>query len=545
MRSTNTPLRVLSASAAALALLALPAAAGAASIRTVALQAPGYGVATDGAGHVHVIESATQTDAIFNPDGTLLRRVALPGPAGSAENAVRAADGSVWVAIDPANTTGGLARVSSDGAVTSVPTGTLTSCGPNGLTAAGSTIAFTSYAFNAGGTDCSHGGVGTIAGSTPRMLTTTEDGGYDLAYAAGSLFVPNFDADVIHRLNADGSVAATINVPTGSGPDQILAAPDGNLYATLYQSGNVVRFAPGAPSGSAATIIGSGLTEPGGIQAGPYGEVDVADNGGGRVLAIATATAQSRAIGLPAGFAPRQLAQSGNDLWVTDDNAARAAIVVDDTPAGLTIAGASAATVAVNLDPRGNDTRVSVTAAQAGGATVTSGTVLLPSAITGAQVPALFRPALTPGDWVLTAHATNARGTADSAPYALHVPATGSGTPLTPTTPRTPPVSAPKPKAPKFADFVTVAPTRRCVANRRVLLFRLRGQPAGRAILSVSVRVGRHKAHRYLPRQLRHGLQLKRLPAHGAYRVTVTVSVATGKSYRKTLTYKACGTRRH
>jgi streptogramin lyase len=545
MWSKNPLLRALIASATALALLPA-AAASAASVRTIALNAPGFGVATDGAGRVHVIESDTQSDAIFNADGTLFQRVTLPGPAGSAENAVRAADGSVWVAIDPTNNTGGLARVGTDGAVTSVPTTTLTSCGPVGLTAAGNAIAFTSYAFTDGATNCSNGGVGVVNGTTPSMLSTTENRGYGLAFAGGSLFVGDYDGDQIHRLNADGSIAAHITTPPASGPDQLVAGPDGNVWATLFNTGQVARFAPTAAGGSAASVVGQGLNAPGGLQVGPYGQIDVADNGNGRVLSIDPAGGPSTAIPLPGGFAPRQLARSGNELWVTDDDAARVAVVTDDTPVAAVTAG-SATAATVTVEPRGNDTRIVVSAAQPGQPLATTAALIVPGSIRSTTAPLPFRPVLPAGDWTLVAHASNARGTIDSAPITIHVagaPQTAPG-PGGTTNPGGIAQRTPRARAPKFAELVSVVPTRRCVANRRILLLRLRKQPPARTIAWVIVRVGKHKARKYLARQLKHGLQLRNLPAHGAFRLAVTVRLANTKTYSKSLTFKACKVKRH
>jgi hypothetical protein len=85
--------RSLAPLVAACALAVLPPAAGAVEVLTSPLDAPASGVAVDGAGRVHAIESLTQTDAILNPDGTLFKRVALPGPAGSAKGAATAGDG--------------------------------------------------------------------------------------------------------------------------------------------------------------------------------------------------------------------------------------------------------------------------------------------------------------------------------------------------------------------------------------------------------------------------------------------------------------------
>src|SRR4051794_38111035 len=110
------------AAACALAALLPAAAAHAASVQTFALDSPADGIAVDGAGHVHVIEPAKQTDVILAADGTLLNRVTLPGPAGSAEQAETAQAGWVWVTIDANGPAAALARVDTAGNVTSLST---------------------------------------------------------------------------------------------------------------------------------------------------------------------------------------------------------------------------------------------------------------------------------------------------------------------------------------------------------------------------------------------------------------------------------------
>jgi hypothetical protein len=544
-------LSALAASVAAAALL--PATAGADSSHTIALQAPAQGVALDGAG---LIERATQTDAIFNADGTLDQRVDLPGADGTAGNAVTAADGSVWVAIGTPDDTGGLARVTSDGTVTSVPTGALSSCGPAGLAAAGSDIAFTP----ATGTGCPDGGVGTVTGTTPSMLTTTEPGGHGLVHADGSLFVSDYDHDEIHRLNSDGTVAATIDVPAGSGPDQLVLGSDDKIYVTLSKTADIVRFDPGAPTGTQAEHFPldshagiGGLSAPGGMAIGPYGDVYLADRGGAWIIAPGGDT-HWRQTSFDA--MPGQIARAGHDLWVTDPQAARVAVLDDDEPE-IVIGSFSSADqhATAYVDAHGNNTDVWFTATK-DGQTRSSTHNLLGDSGPGGVAGGTFYPALAPGDWVLTGHAANRRATVDSASVTLHIgdpgqPAQENQTPSQTPVPRpsqdqgtttldAPPMTLTAPVAPRFAELVQVASTTRCVSGRHVLLLRLHKQPTARTIAWVSVKVGKGKARKYQARALKHGLQLRGLPAHGKYQVAVSVRLANGKSYVKALTYRAC-----
>lgn len=558
-------LTALVASATATALL--PATAGADSSRTIALQAPAYGVATDGAGHVHVIERTTQTDAIFAPDGTLEERVDLPGADGTAGKAVTAADGSVWVAIETPDGTGGLARVTSDGTVTPVPTGALSSCGPAGLAPAGVDVAFTPAA----GAGCPDGGVGTVAGTTPSMLTTTEPGGHGVVYADGSLFVSDHDHDAVHRLNPDGTVAATIGVPAGSGPDQLVLGSDDKVYVTLTKSAGIVRFAADAPTGTQAETFpidslagfSGGPFFPGGMAVGSYGDLYLADRGGAWVIAPGGDTHwRQTSWDATAG----QVARVGHDLWVVDPQAARVVVLTDDEPEIGAASFSSSPYPHANayVDAHGNNTDVWFTATQ-GTQTVTSTHNYLGDNGPGGIAGGTFYPALTPGEWTLTGHATNRRGTVDSAPLVVHVTEDGDegdqdqhqdprdriqiavppGDPR-PITVEPRPRPTPSPvlttsAAPRFAELVKVAPTTRCVSGRRVLLLTLRRQPAARTIASVTVKVGQGRARRHRARDLRHGLRLRGLPAHGRYRVTVSVRLTNGRSFAQALTYRACG----
>lgn len=111
-------------------ILAIPVTAGARLIQTIPLNAPSDGVAVAEDGTVHVIEPATQTDAIFALDGTLLKRVKLPGPAGSAHAAATGPDGRVWVAISSRDVSRGFAELDGTGLVRTISTASVFTCPP-------------------------------------------------------------------------------------------------------------------------------------------------------------------------------------------------------------------------------------------------------------------------------------------------------------------------------------------------------------------------------------------------------------------------------
>ncbi|HEY6760614.1 MAG TPA: hypothetical protein VI318_14045 [Baekduia sp.] len=532
--------RLLAPLAAACALAAIPAiSAQAAMIQTFPLNAPAGGVAVDGLGHVHVIETATQTDAIFSADGTLLNRVTLPGPAGTAEQAESAADGSVWVAIDASGPDAALARVSPGGDVTSTPTGGLFGCGPTGMTATGGYAFAISVIFTApdGGSGCSPAGIGRTSetGSGPTAMSTLDDSLDVTSLNDGRVFAPSYLHDVVNRLaysGASASVAAT--VPADSGPDQIVGGYDGKVYVTLYDSGQVARFDPNAADGTAATIVLSGLQHPGGISKGPWGNVWVSSHDDGRLVEISPPGAYP-AVTLPAGFHPAQLAANGNDLWVVDDEAPRVARLVDDPPT-VSITAASAKQVTVDVQTGGSATQVTIMASHGWGAG-DAGQVSIPAGVSRLTIPVPFDVPLGAGDWSVNATASNARGHVTTAPVSVHVDA-----------PPAVPTPAPKPaapKKPKLADLVSYAATKRCVATRTLKLS-LHKRKAGQVtVTSLRVTVGKAKAKAYTSKQLKKALTLKGLPKKGSVKVKVVATLSDHTTISQTLTYKVCAPKHH
>jgi hypothetical protein len=90
-------------------------------------------------------------------------------------------------------------------------------------------------------------------------------------------------------------------------------------------------------------------------------------------------------------------------------------------------------------------------------------------------------------------------------------------------------VTQPKPK---FADFVKLPKTAKCVKNRKL---RIKLTKALRAkVEKVTVKVNGKK------RKLKRGVNLTRLPARGRYTVAVTIRLKDGTVLKGKRRYRGC-----
>jgi sugar lactone lactonase YvrE len=310
----------------ALALGALaPAAARAESVESVAgLASNANGVTAGADGNLYVVEPGVQKVAVFTPDGRLIRQVDLGGAMNSAASAAPGPDGNVWVSISGAGADRGFAVIAPSGAVTRRSTATVYACGPVGL-AAGTPgrMIFTAPTGICGGTHGLSGLNADPANPDPDPVVTLN--AFDLAFYQGKSYVPDFDADELTRWGMQGGSGyfgmkeAVIGLPAGGGPDGIEVGPGGNVFVTLFNTGQVARVPATAPSGTVPRIVASGLVDPFGLAAGSDGAVYVASQDA-RVVRIGPDDSQ-RSIALPAGMHPWQVAALGNDIWVTDNTA--------------------------------------------------------------------------------------------------------------------------------------------------------------------------------------------------------------------------------
>jgi sugar lactone lactonase YvrE len=289
------------------------------------------GVATGADGNVYVVESGAQKVAVLAPDGTLVRRVALPGPALSATSATLGPDGRVWISISSSDGTRGFARIDAAGVNTPLSTAGILGCGPIGLARLSAVrTVFTAPSDGACSGSDHIGGINADSSLAQDMSTSGRS--YDLAVAGGKVFVPDFDGNTVARWGVGPQghltvVEATVTIPSADGADGIEVGPGGNLFVTMYGSGQVARVLPGQDSGTSATIVASGLKNPFGMATGSDDALYVASQDA-RLLRIAPDGTQ-RFIALPAGFKAWQVAARGDDIWVTDNTAPRAAVVRD------------------------------------------------------------------------------------------------------------------------------------------------------------------------------------------------------------------------
>jgi streptogramin lyase len=535
----SAPLR-RAVTAAVLAAIAVPAAAGAASFQTFSdLASSTNGVALGADGDVYVVEQYADRVTVLAPDGRLVRRVALPAGS-SPRSAALGADGRVWISLSAASSNRGFARIATDGTMSTISTAALYDCGPVGLVpdpiSAGMLFAAPDDGFG-----CGTHGIGFAKDGTGGQGGVPTGSAYDLEVAGGKVFEPLYDTDRIERRALTGSGTATMPEGTfpltaGSEPDGIVLAGDGRLYVTLYGTGRVARLDPSAPNGTAPSEVASGLQQPFGIAASTDGGVYVASNGDARLLRIATADDAQRSIALPAGTHPWQVAASAaGDLWVTDNAKAQVIRVVDGAPI-VASGSADGGLYTASIDPRGNDTTVSVEAVPADpawptvarpGPTIPAGIGPQPARVAVAGVQAGAR-------YTLTVVATNARGTVRGPSVAITTPpppGIPSGTPTSVT-----PAAKPKAK-PKVDDLLSGVGAHQCL-SRRALTARVR-HPKGITVTRVQVRVGSRKAKTYKGKQLRVAIRLTGLPK-GTVKVRFTIRLADGRTVAQTRTFHPC-----
>jgi sugar lactone lactonase YvrE len=321
----------LTAAACALALLG----AGAAHAERVEL-IQGFasnlnGVTTGADGNVYLVEAGAQKVAVRAPDGSPVREVSLPGAPNTATSAALGPDGRVWVAITSTDASRGFVRIDPAGNYTTRSTTGLLNCGPVGMAMWSPVrMVFTVPSPGDGSCSATNNIGGLDADGTLPQGQNTAGPAFDLAVANGKVFVPDYGGDSVARwsMGPQGyfqSVEASFDVPSGSGADGIEMGGDGKLYVTLFNSGQVARIDPTQGNGTSATVVASGLENPFGMAAGRDGALYVASQNA-RLLRIAPDGSQ-RLIDLPAGFKAWQVASRGDDIWVTDNNAAQAVVV--------------------------------------------------------------------------------------------------------------------------------------------------------------------------------------------------------------------------
>ena len=75
----------------------------------------------------------------------------------------------------------------------------------------------------------------------------------------GSLWIASLDSDVVLRVDPDsGQILQRVATPVGSGPDDLVIAPDGSVHWTGWLSGAVGSIAPGGDTTEVIANVGAG-----------------------------------------------------------------------------------------------------------------------------------------------------------------------------------------------------------------------------------------------------------------------------------------------
>lgn len=540
------------AAACALAAAVLPIASDAATVDVKPLESVAGGIGLRN-GDVYVVQPQAKLVTAYLPDtGAEIRREALFGDAGAATSVTEAPGrAGVWIGIGSGADRGFGAMNDSPGIAQGPSTAALFGCGPVGM-APDQTNGHMIYSAPLGDAGCGTHGAGILDKTGASLYADPSfPDAYDLQWAPGKLFVPAFDDDTLRRyaVSADTlTLAATAPLPAGSEPDGVTLGPDGQVFATLHGTGQVVRLAPDAADGTAPTVVADGLDHPVGIAAEPFtydtgaGPVYVADSGSGRLLRIDEDGTKGW-IDLPAGFEPGQLVVKGGDIWVTDLAHPRIAHVRETGPVlgDHPDADPATGTVSISVDPADSRTNL--------GFVVNDGVEYFASWDidgTGPRTVSLRLENLTPGaTYTIDAYAGNRRGMTRSA----------HGTTFTYAPPAPPVISTPhvqlpgispkKAKKPRLADLVSYASTTRCAPTRSLRLT-LKKRTAGQATVArLKVTVGKAKAKTYTAKQLKKALTLgKGLPASGTAKVKVVATLSDRTTVSQTLTYHRCAAKK-
>jgi hypothetical protein len=398
-------------------------------------------------------------------------------------------------------------------------------------------------------------------GTAETTLTGTVNGGVeDFSYDA---YVPVGDA--VKLLHAGDSAFDSHSPPTfpaGSAPADVLFGA-GAMFVTLPGTGQVGVFLPES-AGLGTQIAASGVEGPRGMVASPRFTMLVAAHDGDRLVEIPALVNDAVAgtptsIPLPPGFHPARMATSGglmqagmqepdDDIWVTDDETAQVARVVDGVPSA-TIAGATATGLDFDLDTAGNDTPYSVVVTRPDGSFVEDTADTTVAASLAIQHVHAVLPALPTGTYRFELRLRNGGGsptaTLPVTGAAVQGPSThpGGGGPSQTQRPpvQTVPARTVKPEA---TDLIALAAPTRCVAGRRLRL-KLVAHPrhTKAAVIAVRVRIGKGRARTYAGRRLKAGVELTGLPK-GRYALKLVVTLSDHTTASLSRTYRACSTRK-
>jgi sugar lactone lactonase YvrE len=496
---------------------ALPAAAHAATVRTIEIDEPAAGIAVAGDGTVHVIEREAKADVVFAPDGTQLRKVALPATPRAKNAAVQGPDGRVWVALDDV-TAPGFARVDAAGGVDRVPT----RCPPWAMAAdpaAGALYFSLPLTMDPSGPPCTDDDSPVRTVWRDGSITPFADGRHmglseGIAVAAGKLFVSDIFAGVVRRYAWAGAPGVEATIALTDNPAGVAAGADGQIYVALAHRDAIDRFAPDAPDGTVATELPAG-GQRFALVADPVANLAAVGPAG---LAYISPSGTVDRVPLPNGAPAANVVAVGDERWVTAAGRRELYRVVDAKPT-VRITSPDPHGPLFEVDPHGNDTSWTFTARHGALAYTFRGTDTMIGPIRRTVRLPAFLPA---GDWDLTLTASNARGEAAT---------TARGTVVArPRTPKTPP---------PFAQVASIASTVRCLAKPKLTL-KLSRAKNGVTVERLDYRVGNGKVRQVGGMDLQRPIALAGLPKRGKYTIRFSLAFSDGTKLVVRRTYRAC-----
>jgi streptogramin lyase len=311
---------------AALALVALtPAGAQAFALQEVGgLNSPAAGIALGPDGNIWAAEETAESIVRVSPSGEIVGRIPVGG-----EPAFVAAGpgGRVWATLPESHKLVWFDALAPSPTAHDISTGG--GCEPIAIVSGGNGFMYFSKPSDGLCTSeigrVKDDGTGPVE-SFATFGATPVGQAFDLLVYSGKLFVPDFGADVVQRVDLSGlSMEAVINLPVGGGPQGIAADGAGNVWVALFSSGKLAYAPAGAASGTNATALtptGGSLVEPFGIAAGSDGKMYV-PSANSQLLAATTLPSFAFSP-LPAGSTPFEITNGANgDLWVTDEAGTR------------------------------------------------------------------------------------------------------------------------------------------------------------------------------------------------------------------------------
>ena len=401
--------RIAAALGVASALIA-PSADAATIQEFSGFQSATNGIALGPDGNFWVAEQFSGSVARVSPGGQILGRYSV----GAGPTSVAAGPGGrVWVAVTDANRLVWFDATPPAPSPHPVPT----SCGPVALAAGGDGRMYFSL-------PCGTPAIGSVAADGTGMTTQTGRGtAYDLVFAAGKLFVPDFDGDAVRRLTP-GTLAVEATVNALGNPDGIAADSAGNIWVTLYGTGHVGRFPATQNGGALSEVSGLALTSPFGIAMGPDGRIYVTGKDSHNLTRISLdGTFRS----YPTGGEPWDIAAGPDgDVYFTDQASTRVFRFVSTAPRATTgAATAAAATVAsatASVDPRGNDTTVVFDYGPTAAYGATSAPITLPAGVGAVPVTAVLFGLAAATTYHVRVRAVNEEGDAIGADTVVTTP---------------------------------------------------------------------------------------------------------------------------